>query len=191
MLGATKVLRLGTWGAKKRHWRPLIERWPSIQNTQDLLRQRFFASGSRTPGRGVNSSLSSAGHRSELCRRWYAVEVTLKALGRPEEGSASFDKARVNAPRVCYPRRLKDAASQDLGAWGRGIGSVPTGTKDPSEGCPAQCHKGRTLLTLGRLEEAIAAFDRALGIDPDDAGACTTGALCFKTWGGRGSHGCI
>ncbi len=85
-------------------------------------------------------------HRARLLHR----------LDRPEEATAALDTAKNSSDRYCFPGRLDDA---DLLADRR--------AEEPGDHRAAALH-GHWLYAQGRVDDAVAAWRRAVELDPSD-----------------------
>lgn len=100
----------------------------------------------------------------EVCRG-----LSSKALGRPEEARASFDKARVISPKYGVAWNNLADVLDDLGRPDEALKAYDTAVRCEPDNAAYWTDRGVVLRKLGRPELAMASYERALAADPRHA----------------------
>lgn len=105
---------------------------------------------------------------------WYNRGLALRKLGRFEEAIASFDRAVTISPNYSLAWADRCVALSALERYDDALASCYVANKpdgDWGKSSPAIGWNNRALVLkkLGWLEEAIASYERALAINPNDA----------------------
>lgn len=94
------------------------------------------------------------------------LALLLHRLNRPEEALAELDKVRLEEPDDPGHATLHAAVSGRIGAFDEALALYETILAKAERHAPIWLSYGHTLKTVGRLDEGIAAYRRAIAIKP-------------------------
>lgn len=97
--------------------------------------------------------------------------LALRALGRPADAVARYDKAIALAPERAAPHCNRAAALIDLGRVDEAIASFDAAIARDAHDAGTHYLRGNALLRAGRAAEALAGFDAAIAFRPGMAEA--------------------
>jgi tetratricopeptide (TPR) repeat protein len=108
---------------------------------------------------------------------WNGKGLALKAIGRPAEALACYEKALAIDPRKSDVWCNKGSALYAQGRVEEALVCLEEATSVNPRDFKSWCNQGVMLKALGRLREAVCCYDKALEINPRD----------IMTWGNRGN----
>jgi tetratricopeptide (TPR) repeat protein len=97
---------------------------------------------------------------------WNNVALTLRALGRPGEAHAAFDRAIAADPRSAEAWLNSALLAEEQGDWEHALVRLDRGGALRPDDPVVWYHRGVILAALGRGADARAAFEQALRIAP-------------------------
>jgi len=149
--------------------RAFLEREPSSLPAAHLLGEALARLGQLQPAEALLAHCVATAPNLLLARQSYAL--LLHRLGRPVEALAELDAVLARDPANTRARMAKAAALTEIGDY---VAAAEV-TAAVLEDFPDQPHgwlvRGAGLRTLGRADEAVAAWRRSLALDPDCAEA--------------------
>ena len=149
--------------------RDFAAREPGSAPGAHLLGEALARSGQLAAAEALLARCVAAAPGLSLARQSYAL--LLLRVGKPVEALAELDRLVARDPGDARSRMAKAAALTEIGDYA-GAADV---TASVLEAFPDQPHAwllhGNGLRTLGRVDEAVAAWRRCLELDPDCAEA--------------------
>lgn len=126
---------------------------------------------------GLSGVLTAVGPDQVAVEAWNGKGLVFKAIGRPAEALACYDKALAIDPRKADVWCSKGSALYALGRVEEALRCLERATLLNPQDMKPWCNRGVMLKALGRLDDALACYDKALEINPRDV----------MTWGNKGN----
>jgi Flp pilus assembly protein TadD len=169
VLGVRSTVRAADWRSDLALWESEIDKAPRDVVVNNNLAVAYSARGEY--GKAI-PPLETA---IRIAPRYWRAHVNLgiaeQGLGRPERARLAYREAIRIAPRETDPlffyARFQAAEGDLEGA----LGTLSAARRIAPEQARLATAQGLNLLKLGRVDEARAAFQAALAIDPADAAA--------------------
>lgn len=92
--------------------------------------------------------------------------LALRALKRPADAVASYDRAIALEPGHAVAYRNRGTALHDLSLFDEAIASYDKAVALKPDDAAAHYQRGNLLLRLARAKDALASFDAAIAVDP-------------------------
>jgi tetratricopeptide (TPR) repeat protein len=160
-----EALAEGRLSAAKTALRAILAEDPAALGAAHLLGEALGREGRLADAETLLAHCVAQAPDAFLVRQSYAA--ALLRAGKPAEALAELDRLLAREPRDHRCRMIQAAALTEIGDYARA--AEVTGAL--LEVFPDQPHgwliHGHGLRTLGRINEAIAAYDRCLALDPD------------------------
>ncbi len=178
VLGVRSAVRAADWSSDLALWESEIEKAPRDVVVNNNLAVAYSARGEYA--RAVVPLETAIRVGPWYWRAHVNLGIAEQGLGRPERARAAYLDAIRIAPRAADPLYFYARFQADQGDHAGAVVTLDAARRIAPEQARLATALGLNLLKLGRGDEARAAFQAALAIDPADA-AARTGSTALST----------
>ena len=178
VLGVRSAVRAADWSSDLALWESEIEKAPRDVVVNNNLAVAYSAR--REYARAVPPLETAVRVAPRYWRAHVNLGIAEQGLGRPERARPAYLEAIRIAPREADPLYFYARFQADQGDHAGAVVTLDAARRIAPEQARLATALGLNLLKLGRGEEARAAFQAALAIDPADA-AARAGATATST----------
>ena len=178
VLGVRSAVRAADWSSDLALWESEIEKAPRDVVVNNNLAVAYSARGEYA--RAVPPLETAVRVAPRYWRAHVNLGIAEQGLGRPERARVAYLDAIRIAPREADPLYFYARFQADQGDHAGAVVTLDAARRIAPEQARLATALGLNLLKLGRGDEARAAFQAALAIDPADA-AARAGATATST----------